>query len=288
MLELLRFKGGASGEGRAAFQQYADELAVDLLPRVGGRVMLSGYGRTVIGKQDFHLLMLIEFPSPQAFLDLQSDPGHAAVEQHRIRGVEAHYSIPITAGFFRIDSPAPTPSREATMFTPEGAAATPSGLVGDAVAGARVGETSSTAEQARGFVRDTVIGDGEKVWHLNLLKFKTADAMATGGGSSAGSGSGSGSGSGKEEYGKYARAMGGKRGILSEFGGRSTVAASCYRSLAGPVDFDQAIIVEYPSKHHYLTMATTPEYLEASRHRHPALESTYIVSVVPEMVELHA
>lgn len=45
----------------------------------------------------------------------------------------------------------------------------------------------------------------------------------------------------------YARAAG-KRdtGHLARFGARSTLAAECWGSLLGPVDFDRAIIAEYP------------------------------------------
>ena len=53
-------------------------------------------------------------------------------------------------------------------------------------------------------------------------------------------------------------------------------------------DFDSAAIAEYPSRESYLTMGTDPEYIELCKHRHAGLESTYIISCVPDFVQERA
>ena len=50
------------------------------------------------------------------------------------------------------------------------------------------------------------------------------------------------------------------------------------------VDFERAIIAEYPSRESYLQMGSDPEYIAHAAHRHAGVEHTYIVSVVPELV----
>lgn len=50
------------------------------------------------------------------------------------------------------------------------------------------------------------------------------------------------------------------------------------------VDFERAIVAEYPSRDSYLQMGSDPAYIAHAAHRHAGLEKTYIVAVVPELV----
>merc|ERR1712012_1286082 len=134
-----------------------------------------------------------------------------AFEDIRITAIEEAYIIPISPGWFNIDRTAPAPSRSIKTFTAEDVWTTPSGLVGAAARGSRVGETSSTKEQAEAFVQDATLGGDKTLWHLNLLHFKPGDGQAM--------------------YSNYAKAMGSKTGTLSLFGARSTLASNCWRSL---------------------------------------------------------
>jgi len=252
MLSLLRF-----GEPGAGGRDYVERLRNDVLPKLGGRVVLSGYARTVVGRGDFHHVLVAEYPSPQAFVQAAKalpDPE------------EQIYLVPLRPGWFNIGRLAPAPSKPFTAFTAENVWAIPSGMVGPAAEGARVGETSASRSQAEAFATDERLAGARRVlWHLNLLRF--AD------------------GHGQETYGRYARAMGGKNGVLSLFGARSTLANDCYRSLAGDVDFHQAIIAEYPCRDSFFSMGASEEYLKTAHFRHKGLEETYIISCVPEYLD---
>lgn len=270
MLNIVMLKGGHDPKGEGKYAEYLRAQAEHEKDR---RLVMKGYARTVIGATDYHLVTIVEYPSPAAFVAMgQTDAYAQRNAKLRLEGLVEQYLIPIRPGF-RLSPPPRPAARPFTAFTPESVWATPSGLVGAGAEGARVGETSSTRAQAEGFVRDPVItagsaavpgsGSPHAVWHLNLLRHKDRG----------------------QEYSKYATAMGGRDGILSEFGARVTMSSQCFPSLMGDVDFHRAAIAEYPCRDSYLTMGTDPRYIDASRHRHAGLEATYIISIVPDFVE---
>lgn len=261
MLNILKVRS------ESILEKYTQALASIQGP-AGARPIMHGRCRTVIGKRAYDVLSISEYPSPEAFVRLAtSDAYSTKLEELRSGAIEAAYVIPITPGWFNLARAPPAPTRPIKMFTVASAWETPSGLVGLAAAGSRVGETSSTREQAEAFVGDEQLGGGRTLWHLNLLKFHE--------------------GSGRDTYSNYAKAMGGKFGTLSLFGARSTLASKCWRSLSsgGEVDFDEAIIAEYPSRDGYLSMASSEEYLKTAHFRHQGLKDTYIISCVPAFVE---
>ena len=45
---------------------------------------------------------------------------------------------------------------------------------------------------------------------------------------------------------------------MDRYGARSTLASPCFRSLIGDIDWDRAIIAEYPCRESYLTMGESP------------------------------
>jgi uncharacterized protein (DUF1330 family) len=265
MLNLLRFKkcGNSGDGGRAAYEEYLRQQEAQEPDR---RVVMRGYARTLIGREEYHMLTIVEYPSPAAFAAMGRAGAYAARNQLRLAGLEQQHLIPMRAGFWRIEAAAPPASRPLRHFSPETVWTAPSGLVGDGgePGGAgRVGVTSSSREQAAAFVQDDTIGSQNIVWHLNLLRFSDRDGSQ---------------GPPGTVYANYARKMGKRGGVLSTYGARSTLAADTHCSLIGTESFDRAIIAEYPCRESYLSMGTDPEYLEACRWRHAGLEATYILS----------
>ncbi|RUP03127.1 MAG: DUF1330 domain-containing protein [Mycobacterium sp.] len=88
MVNLLKFK--ATG-GLESYQRYTREVA-PLLARVGGVVRYGGNSPTnVIGvgeKPWWDAILIVEYPTPQAFMDMVSTPEYALVHEHRAAGLE--------------------------------------------------------------------------------------------------------------------------------------------------------------------------------------------------------
>jgi uncharacterized protein (DUF1330 family) len=92
MLNLLRFKPRADGideadgiTGAEAYARYA-AAAAEHLQRVGGRILLALAGRdSVIGPADgeWDVVVAVEYPSRQAFLEMTSNPDYLAIHAHR-------------------------------------------------------------------------------------------------------------------------------------------------------------------------------------------------------------
>ncbi len=82
MLNLLGFKEDG---GREAYEIYGQKVAAHLA-RVGGRVLHLAEGhQTVIGPPDEHwdMVILVEYPSRQAFLQMVTDPEYLKIHEHR-------------------------------------------------------------------------------------------------------------------------------------------------------------------------------------------------------------
>lgn len=259
MLNVLMLKNAAK------YQEYARYMEAELLPKANARPVFDGYARTVIGRKAYQRVIIVEYPSPEDFLKMAMSPAYAKGHGARRQGLAEQYLIPMRPGWFHLGRPAPAASRPIQRFTAPAAAATPSGLVGSAVDGAREGVTSASCAQAEAFVLDDLLGPGKVVWHLNLLRFAGE--------------------AGKQSYQGYAKAMGGRSGVLSQFGARSTLATACYKSLLGDADFDEAIFAEYPSRDAFLSMGASDEYLRTAHLRHRGLEETYIISCLPQYVD---
>ncbi len=98
MINLLAFS--ASG-GRESYERYAAEV-VPHLQRVGGRALYGGTQRQlVIGEGErtwWDTILVVEYPSPGAFLEMVGDPGYLAVHEHRRQGLQRAELIATTAG----------------------------------------------------------------------------------------------------------------------------------------------------------------------------------------------
>jgi uncharacterized protein (DUF1330 family) len=78
MLNLLRFTEG----GHASYQRYVDALRSDFLPRYGGEVLYVVDGSTTLvgeGGQSWDTVLIVRYPSRQAFSRMVADPEYQGV-----------------------------------------------------------------------------------------------------------------------------------------------------------------------------------------------------------------
>ncbi|UXA06986.1 DUF1330 domain-containing protein [Mycobacterium sp. SMC-2] len=88
MVNLLKFK--ASG-GLESYRRYGQEVAPHL-QRVRATVRYAGTAPAfVIGDGErpwWDAILIVEYPTPQAFIDMVSTPEYAKVHEHRAAGLE--------------------------------------------------------------------------------------------------------------------------------------------------------------------------------------------------------
>jgi uncharacterized protein (DUF1330 family) len=82
MLNLLRFREG----GRGSYDQYAAALEETFLPRYGAKVLYAGSGSTSLVAepgQDWDAVLLVQYPSREAFSRMVADPEYQQVTHLR-------------------------------------------------------------------------------------------------------------------------------------------------------------------------------------------------------------
>lgn len=82
MLNLLRFAEG----GRESYDRYARALGETFLPRYGGEVLYAGDGSTPLVAetgQSWDAVLLVRYPSREAFSQMVADPEYQAVTELR-------------------------------------------------------------------------------------------------------------------------------------------------------------------------------------------------------------
>jgi uncharacterized protein (DUF1330 family) len=88
MINLLKFH---EGDGLAHYLQYTREVQPHL-DRVGGSVRYAGTNpHNVIGDGErpwWDAILVVEYPSPQAFVDMILDEGYQQVHEHRAAALE--------------------------------------------------------------------------------------------------------------------------------------------------------------------------------------------------------
>lgn len=87
MLNLLRFKEG----GRDSYAQYAQALNETFLARYGADVLYAGDGSTVLvaeAGQDWDAVLLVRYPSREAFSRMVADPEYQEVTRLRSEALE--------------------------------------------------------------------------------------------------------------------------------------------------------------------------------------------------------
>lgn len=88
MINLLKFNGG---DGRDRYLQYGREVQPHL-DRVGAAIRYAGIDpHTVIGDADtpwWDAILVVEYPTPQAFVDMVLDEGYQKVHEHRAAALQ--------------------------------------------------------------------------------------------------------------------------------------------------------------------------------------------------------
>jgi len=88
MVNLLKFK---TPGGRERYLQYGRDVAPHL-ERVGAAVRYGGAApATIIGDAEkpwWDAILVVEYPSPQAFIDMVTSPEYATVHEHRAAALE--------------------------------------------------------------------------------------------------------------------------------------------------------------------------------------------------------
>jgi uncharacterized protein (DUF1330 family) len=86
MLNLLRYADG----GRESYARYAEALRTTFLPRYGAEVLYAGDGSTSLvaeAGQDWDAVLLVRYPSREAFSRMVADPEYQEVTAWRTRGL---------------------------------------------------------------------------------------------------------------------------------------------------------------------------------------------------------
>ena len=88
MVNLLKFK---TPGGLESYRQYGREVASHL-QRVGATVRYGGTAPAfIIGEGErrwWDAILIVEYPTPQAFIDMVTTPEYAKVHEHRAAGLE--------------------------------------------------------------------------------------------------------------------------------------------------------------------------------------------------------
>ena len=92
-MNLLKFKQrdhDGHGSGAAEYRRYGD-AAVRMIEERGGRILWQGRAeQTLIGdrSEDWDTVVLVEYPSRRAFIDMVSNPEYMKSHEHREGGLE--------------------------------------------------------------------------------------------------------------------------------------------------------------------------------------------------------
>ncbi len=85
MLNLLKFKPAGGAE---SYAQYVNRVT-PILERIGARAIFAGpVTTTVIGNKPWDSMLLVEYPSRKAFLEMVSSPEYQAVSHFREDALE--------------------------------------------------------------------------------------------------------------------------------------------------------------------------------------------------------
>jgi uncharacterized protein (DUF1330 family) len=88
MVNLLTFKLDG---GRERYLQYAQDV-VPHVQRVGGTVRYAGEAPTIVigdgERPGWDAILIVEYPSPQAFIDMVTDADYLLVHEHRLAALD--------------------------------------------------------------------------------------------------------------------------------------------------------------------------------------------------------
>ena len=107
MLNLLKFAERAGGDrgdgdsgqsGRDSYARYGDRVR-SMLEKVGGRILWQGRAESVViggDADDWDAVILVEYPSRKAFIDMTSSPKYQEVSRDRTAGLADSRLIAMT------------------------------------------------------------------------------------------------------------------------------------------------------------------------------------------------
>jgi uncharacterized protein (DUF1330 family) len=95
MLNLLSFKPEG---GRERYEEYGAAVA-PLLEKVGGQIVFFGApSSALLGDDSWDLVVLVEYPTRQAFLDMVGSPEYQAIERLRSEALSKGELHPMDPG----------------------------------------------------------------------------------------------------------------------------------------------------------------------------------------------
>jgi uncharacterized protein (DUF1330 family) len=105
MVNLLKFRSGDSPDGTTGVEEnrrYGD-AALEMIAHQGGRLLWAGTGDQVLigdAEQDWDAVLLVEYPSRTAFIEMVSSPEYLEAHAHRERALERTVVIACTPAPF--------------------------------------------------------------------------------------------------------------------------------------------------------------------------------------------
>jgi uncharacterized protein (DUF1330 family) len=104
MLNLLKFRAqatDAAGTGAEAYRRYGDAV-VKMVEEQGGRILWQGRAdQILIGDpaEDWDSVVLVEYPSRKAFIEMVTAPKYEEAHEHREAGLERTELVAMTEQF---------------------------------------------------------------------------------------------------------------------------------------------------------------------------------------------
>jgi uncharacterized protein (DUF1330 family) len=104
MLNLVHFRAHSAdgdGTGRDAYLRYSKGF-VPLLKAVGGTILWAGDVTGVaLGADDqqWDYAVLVQYPDRAAFVDTLTSAAYAAINHHRLNGLDRHLILPASATY---------------------------------------------------------------------------------------------------------------------------------------------------------------------------------------------
>lgn len=84
MLNLLKFKPDG---GRESYETYGQKFAEMMMPK-GVEVIYSGEAiLTVIGEEDWDRVLIVKYPTKDAFIEMTMNPEYQEISKHRTEGI---------------------------------------------------------------------------------------------------------------------------------------------------------------------------------------------------------
>ena len=107
MANLCKYRDLSSdgdGTGRDAYLRYSRGV-ISLLKERGGTILWAGNVETIaLGLAqdgDWDFIVLVQYPTPEAFIDMMTSADYAKCNVHRLNGLERHTIIAVNEQFSR-------------------------------------------------------------------------------------------------------------------------------------------------------------------------------------------